>query len=311
MVCCKPPQAFCRKGIMPTSSDPPNTFPFPVKAPEPVAGHSQESISLAFLLSEAMAVGIGGAALSSSGQVTGHTNSLGWKGFKDKQPKSKRFSLKEEVFDLPKFGGLKKEFPEVYAALKKIGDSGNYNDLEDDENETFYQSRAKKFREVVLQMTQLGLKRLGEGSSRVAFSLSPDWVLKITYGSPKQTRQEIHAASCAKAHPKFYAQIVDADMENSAWAVLEKLEQPGKVAFERWLAQSTGVGELLVQFGLEGSAPSTIFEVPPQELLHVKQPWFQEFAKAVEDCGTKTWDLDYQNWGMRKDGNWVILDYGF
>lgn len=250
---------------------------------------------------EAMALSAGGGSLTSSGQVSGHTNTLGWKNFK--QDNEESLSLKEALFEIPKFAGLKHEFPKVYQALLELAQKKVYDGTEE--------SKRRAKRQIVAKLQGWGLRLIDYGAARMAFTLTPDFVLKVTFGSMKQTKQEIEKAACAAQYPEFYAQIVDADLENYDWLVVEKLEQPGVEVFRRWLVNNTGVTELLQQNDKLHIKPEDVFTSISDLFQDANQEWFRKFYHAANHCGIEFWDLGYANWGMRKNGDWVVLDYGF
>lgn len=255
-------------------------------------------------LAEAMALGSGGGSLVSSGQVSGHTNTLGWKNFK--QDKEEPSSLKETLFEVNEFGELSPSRKNALATLlQQLQNVRTYKDLRDT-----VQSSAES----------LGLKYLGEGESRIVFAVNENVVIKIAFAqeelgklNTEQNREEVRAASCVSQYPEFFARIIDWDRDNFFWVTAERLDTENQLQeLNKWLEYKIGKAGVRI-LDRWFPKPTQAFQNGSSELhekLKAVSPWCKSLFSALEACELTSYDLHEENWGMRRNGDWAIIDYG-
>lgn len=166
----------------------------------------------------------------------------------------------------------------------------------------------------------LGLKYLGEGASRMVFAVSKNLVIKIAFAQKDdgaidtgQNEKEVEASKCVSHYPEFFARIVDWDNDNFFWVTAERLDTEKQYQeLNKWLSYKIGdAGVKIIDVWF--NKPTQAFQNGSNELheeLRAVSPWCQKLFTALDSCGLTMYDLHEENWGMRKNGDWAIIDYG-
>lgn len=157
----------------------------------------------------------------------------------------------------------------------------------------------RKFRTRWLKMNG---DKLGEGSSRVVYTIDSSKVLKqaINEKGVAQNEAEVKAFTNPKVKP-IIAQIYDAD-DNYEWVVSEIVRPMGSVdEFEKLTGvefeELTDIAWLASKNKMENGADD---------------PFVEAVIGLVHEEGTLSADMeDVEHWGKTADGRVVLLDYGY
>jgi hypothetical protein len=171
------------------------------------------------------------------------------------------------------------------------------------------------------QLESVGLQYIGEGNSRITFSLNEDFAIKVAfvmedYGivELEQNKEEIRAAACTSKFPEFFTGVVEWDTETYFWVVVEKVDIRNQYQnLNRWLRDQIGEAGVDKIEKAGWFNPTEAFREGPvrfHNVLRKVSPWCNRFFAAIDSCQLTVYDLHEENWGMRKDGSWVVLDYG-
>lgn len=230
-----------------------------------------------------------------------------------------------EIFKQASYQPLSRELRQYIRSL---------NVLENDKNAL----ALTKSNPPIPELAKGGLKALSGGSHRAAFLLNDDYVIKVAKkpSGVENNAQEAKVSACTNQHPQFFARVVDWDKDDYLWIVMEALGKTamndfgsGKdefgtsVDFIRWVAAS--MGEEAFEIGLEGAQErfESFADADTTDVLKLNfskwylakilklSPWFTAYYNAIRSCGVDPQDLHPDNWALRKDGSWAIVDYGF
>lgn len=187
-------------------------------------------------------------------------------------------------------------------------------------NEKFF------FDKMVLFLKLNKIKKLKEGNDRVVYDLG-DYVLKLEHEfDNKQNFNEISSWECAKDNntTSCLAKIEDYGSDFS-WIIMEKAEKLLNnenevikfINMNLQLPKSLFLNELL-QFKFLVDSILGRRKVSDKKLENQikfielnKTKWFNDFIENVRNCNFVGKDLHEGNWGIMKDGRFVLIDYGF
>jgi hypothetical protein len=193
-------------------------------------------------------------------------------------------------------------------------------------------------KEVTKIATTNSYSLLGEGSSRIVFSVSPTLALKIDLDAPSiQTLQETKFFNAFSAkEKKYFSQIISYDKNKFGWALVEKLEifncenysqfislmkENLKISIEKtpqiffFLKRSTAFVHVdLLQSFITNDNQFKFLSSQEFNFI-ITQEWLQNLVQITKKHFIDLIDLKLQNMGMRlnSDGtkDLVIIDYGF
>lgn len=196
----------------------------------------------------------------------------------------------------------------------------------------------------ILIANKLGLKKIGEGNSRIVYEINDNWVLKIDQDLNTQQNETEYSFyhNCAKEHKQYFAQCLPEHGPKFIWIIAENvlpvlkdsmflnlitkyLNFNNKEEFNN-LIQShikpnvpysyKNAAQVFIQtlsnaiLSQRENYDNTITNVT-NDLLK-RSSWFVGLINALKECNIDQSDLHYKNWGIRKTTNeLVILDYGF
>lgn len=179
---------------------------------------------------------------------------------------------------------------------------------------------------------------IGSGGYRNVYDIGLSAVLKVIkwttnkhFASHTNTenRIEIDARDCLpdEYFPKIYA----FDSDNYYWLISEKVRggKAGDDSHARKVQKAICQRATFHEYGirLTPATETELFFDTFQDLVHgenlgpndmkkrnvliSKNDWFRGFLGAVKKCGIAARDLHGGNWGLRLDGQPVVLDFGF
>lgn len=175
-------------------------------------------------------------------------------------------------------------------------------------------------------------KLIGHGTTRDVYSIPGDElvVLKVPrYPDAFEVNlTEFKNFSCLG--DEYAARVIDSDEVNGLWLKMERVN-----TFKHSDSFNTEVSKRLgFEFSREvmikkfGLSPDSIARFPLlssafapgdydkginlRELLCKNSKWFRELNNRLIDCDVYAEDLDFKNFGLRRDtGELILLDYGY
>ncbi len=177
------------------------------------------------------------------------------------------------------------------------------------------------------QIKNFGFKTIGEGSGRVVYSIDDQKVIKIakTPAAFKYNENEFKLFNCNKELGSKYLARVFEKGEDSSWVTMEKVtpvrgEQELNQRLNKLVNEVAGGQEIfsdIINIGpmIERARSPN----PNQKSILIKKfneinkpnSWFSDLYNLLTACKISAHDLRPDNWGIRKDGSLVILDFGF
>lgn len=163
-------------------------------------------------------------------------------------------------------------------------------------------------------------KPVGLGAFREVYKISEDLILKLVLesGDTIQNRQEKKNSDCLG--PQFAIKVLDHD-ENFLWIVEEKVNTLKKQEFVAKFAEAVGV-KLSNQIEdiawiIQAIVSNTVSN-KKQQSRHAdiakqfkRSPWFISLIDGLKGCNTDSEDFHHANWGVRSNGDLVLIDLGF
>lgn len=186
--------------------------------------------------------------------------------------------------------------------------------------------------EEIQAYAQERFKLIGKGGYRNVYDLGSA-VLKVTrwlknsyFENHKNTENkiEIDARDCLP--DEFFPKIYAFDDKNYYWLIAEKVHSGSGPLFEKEMQKAILSKVDLSSFGLSlAKKPEEFFDglsdlmsddIPKawkikRKAIEVSNRWFKELLGALKKCGVASQDLHASNWGLRMNGEPVILDFGF
>ena len=186
--------------------------------------------------------------------------------------------------------------------------------------------------EEIQAYAQERFKLIGKGGYRNVYDLGSA-VLKVTrwlknsyFENHKNTENkiEIDARDCLP--DEFFPKIYAFDGKNYYWLIAEKVHSGSGPLFEKEMQKAILSKVDLSSFGLSlAKKPEEFFDglsdlmsddIPKawkikRKAIEVSNRWFKELLGALKKCGVASQDLHASNWGLRMNGEPVILDFGF
>jgi hypothetical protein len=180
-------------------------------------------------------------------------------------------------------------------------------------------------------------KRIGAGTARIVYDLG-NYVVKLAankHHSRQNENEIIEKQDCLD--DKFFTKIYAYDKNEYNWIIAEKVksfrndEEIKKLIIEKlegsdWLDTEVdlydGDSNVVIGTGTKrdlspddffdsfGRYLQYMFEEEEYEKLK-RNPWLDELMEEVEKCRINPLDFHAKNWGMRDNGDLVVLDYGF
>jgi hypothetical protein len=176
-------------------------------------------------------------------------------------------------------------------------------------------------------------KEIGAGSFKVVYELNDDYVLKVSEDETHEIKKEVEIKTCGG--DKFLTKIYAYDTVGYTWVISEKvrglnpardtlsfveylkgeLEGSDFLNTETWIETYGGEEEKIINYELEGEMFIRAFlgflTVQKRASSGKKSPWLKQLLSVIRRCDINPGDLFLRNWGRRRNGDFVILDYGF
>jgi hypothetical protein len=175
-------------------------------------------------------------------------------------------------------------------------------------------------------------KLIGHGTTRDVYSVPGDdsIVLKVPrYPDAFEVNfSEFKNFGCLGE--EYAARVIDCDTVNGLWLLMERVitfnhSDKFDIEVSKRLGFEFSKGGMIKKFGL---SPDSIARFPLlssafapgdydkginlKELLCKNSKWFRELNNRLIDCDVYAEDLDFKNFGLRRDtGELILLDYGF
>jgi hypothetical protein len=167
----------------------------------------------------------------------------------------------------------------------------------------------------------------GHGTDRITFIINNELVLKIakTPDSLGQNRREVERArDCLE--PKHFTKLY-AYSPDFYWLIAEKVNPILSHDIFVDILKNNLHGSSFLEVKNKGIRPKTLtgsaFEhffleylerLKEYGLNHKMEdysPWLESLANDIIKCDINPYDFHLENWGMRDNGDLVILDYGW
>lgn len=165
---------------------------------------------------------------------------------------------------------------------------------------------------------------IGHGNSRAVYNTGFGFVVKVSrrHGVINQNKIELERKrDCLD--DRFFAKIYSYDKVNFWWLISEYAEAfTDERAFIGVLVKKLqGTDEEIVRAisdNLNGSQTfSNILSDAIYTILYGGTPefevnqWLKDFMKSLTDCKVDPHDFHEENWGVRQNGDLILIDYGF
>jgi hypothetical protein len=157
---------------------------------------------------------------------------------------------------------------------------------------------------------------LGAGQGRQAFQWF-DKVIKIALSPAKiyQNKNEIENSECLG--PEFAVQVFEYH-PSFFWIIEEKAQEPTTKQFIEKINEYLNITETKFAFSdthsitkFFGYVAETREEKARTEYIEINSSWYRRFLEKSKNCQFASWDFHKHNWGIRPNGDMVLIDIGF
>lgn len=162
--------------------------------------------------------------------------------------------------------------------------------------------------------SQVGLKKIGFGSTRTVYEFGNDYVLKLAKDSESTDSNVFEAKTYNCLGYDYAAEVTESD-PSGWWLIMEKVKKIDYFKFEEKLEELLNLSsfEKAVWHETLGKEFADIItNNKDTEKFYNQSEWFRGLYDRVKNC--KVWPLDfgYGNFGIRQKTNQlVLLDFGF
>lgn len=203
---------------------------------------------------------------------------------------------------------------EMQGSTEKLHNPGGQENAE----ETFSMEYFKSLSDLRAMRTFLRntLPKLGAGQGRIAFRWI-DKVIKIALSPAKiyQNKNEVENSKCLG--PEFSVQILDYH-PHFFWILEELAQEPTTQQFVEHINDYLNISETQFAFSDTHSitkffayVPETREEKARVEYVQNNSQWYRAFLEKSKNCKFASWDFHRHNWGVRPNGEMVLIDIGF
>lgn len=192
------------------------------------------------------------------------------------------------------------------------------NNLKQELTVTVQKLRKLNTHEELKNFCESNFKKIGMGFSRITYDAG-GFVVKLSKSpdSTIQNKNEIEIKKNCKGSDKYFTQIYAYDTANFFWLVCEKVE-PLRVENEiipHLVRSLKGTDEELIHaIAFNRDKIETFLGILIGVMRgDVEEPvnvWLQNFADILNRCDISPDDFGEENWGLRSNGELVVLDYG-
>lgn len=172
----------------------------------------------------------------------------------------------------------------------------------------------------IKQYAAQNYQKIGEGSSRIIYDLGNNLILKVIKSSSmSDNRDEIEYKKCLDN--RFFTKIFDYDDRNFYWVISEKVQPINDMMILVSKLKQNLEGTMFLKKNKD-EHPHAFFtnfrlyiknsddkkRLGKRDYLEMNS-WLADFIQQLEKCDFRASDVHLANWGMRNNGDIVILDY--
>lgn len=170
----------------------------------------------------------------------------------------------------------------------------------------------------VLEFCSSRFPLIGEGFSRKVFDAGEGIVIKVaaTEFNTNQNKREVELKQSCFDN-KYFTKIYSYDSANFNWLIVEKLEPVvSEEEFRKLvLIKLKGIDSEVFRAIQINKNPSDTFigvviEVMNKDNDFKVNRWLTDFCEVLNNCKIDPSDFTPENWGIRSNGELVVLDYG-
>jgi hypothetical protein len=197
------------------------------------------------------------------------------------------------------------------------------NPPKDDSPFNFQKFKELKTVEAMIVYCQKKLKFLGAGAFRAVFEIDSSKILKIVRQQEKayQNRMEVGNAQCLGK--QFAPIIYEYDEERYYWIIEENVKPNKQLLFsaldDRLDYRFNGWEELqsFFQYALStnpAEKEDILYSNPHFKELYnkfMRTQWFSDLRFGLRNCRVGSRDFHDDNWGVRANGEPILIDLGF
>jgi len=174
---------------------------------------------------------------------------------------------------------------------------------------------------------------INAGSNRVIYSVGSDFIFKFSEDDTREIEKEIKIKKCADS--KYLTKIFAYDKKSFHWIITEKVTPFNRKTMDLFAqkvkenlkgsdflnskfwypfmgsdSDAVIVNELDPEF-FEDAFVRYLLNAYEYNFSEKMSPWLTGLFSVIKTCKINPEDLWARNWGIRSNGDLVILDYGY